>query len=248
MLSQAEVIDLERELKLRAKEAEELVENFSVQDLVELPRTEVSLDGVRYVIHGTVHTPQLKGLVRDYAKIYHRPEMGEDYVNEERLARLFGLENEMDDITATKIEYDWKNKEWWEILAQYTLRCFAGSVSNQRVVMEYGFIPIYHKLPHSISKKISEDVRYLPVAREFFRLASPPQPLGMEYELATRTGALSAPFYRVAPCPVRSQHMVKYGENRAKERGLHTLHFIVGLGHEPQIEYLLKHPNYVLIQ
>lgn len=220
----------------------------SIEDI---PYTPVQRGETNYKVHGIPHgarmfirpSHEFKSFVRERASAYSA-NAGEDYVCEERFAKQFGLntEHEMRDITNTLIDSGFANPKL-RALTQKTL-----------IYGTYALIALIHQFRLfgdglfqqgiDIDQKAITNAEWLPIYREYSRARM--LPLKLRIEL----GRLLSPRWydarsgnMIETDVYRSEYMAFYMQEFAKSKKLHTIHAIVGFGHEEEIVHFISHPE-----
>ena len=210
-----------------------------------LPASELTLEGRRYMIHGIPHgrsdggglSRQFYSYVNAEVRKFTGKHDGQDYICEQGFTSLFGLpkEGQMTDVLHDQISpwmYDAMAcnllltvyQTAWSVLVKRTRGkrlCELREISNDVLTTIARAWDEAAKSPH-----------FLPRFRYVYTCFLD-MPAWQRYMIDGTT------YGRIA----YSKRMAAHARGFAENRGLDTLHVIVGLYHEPQIQHFLQHPH-----
>jgi len=212
-----------RKLWWDIREQKQPLHEIPVTDLNDLPSTRVKIGDKEYFVHGIVHgflgvSDSVKNFVKEKAIDYAFHE-GSELFMEDGIRERFDLKNVGKDFEDVEVFH---GKDILKILAGLAL------LPISYIIIQ---IPSRERKMWKTVNKASNDIRYLPQAKEVITRKYLPEPLYMEYIADSELKRKSE--------TERSEWMadkMRYNNEGAKE-----VHAIVGMAHEPQIEYFLKH-------
>jgi len=217
------------------KSNEDLISELQIsplENLEDLPYTEVQRNGIVYRVHGIIHGQApfgdklkkgVKEFISDKVKMCENPPH-EDYVLERGFANALGLNKskEMD-----YFERVYRRMGMKKMIGKFLKMIFKIPIISIR---KY-FYKIFGSQTIRMIYKSLDDIRYLPKVRKVYRLTEQlPMPLDSELRLAT--GEELFVYF--------SEEMARFMLNYSRRNNLRILHGIVGLGHESSVSYYLR--------
>ena len=205
------------------KEKQTPLKDIPVIELDDLPSTLIEKNGTEYYIHGVMHIPQA-----DDVNDFFRDKVSEYDENgiclyEQNLNYVFDIEDiahEIDDHCVHTF-MDKRRAKRGKLPNPYPL----SEIHDEFLEAEM--------LLYAIAA--SDDIKYLPLCREYLSRISLPEPLWMNY--------LSWDGARTRMLTKRSKYMADKMEEYGKDYD--EVHIITGYSHEPQIEYFLEESDFI---
>jgi hypothetical protein len=221
------------------REKKHPLNDFYVTDLTELPGTTVSIDGVKYMVHGICHSGLFFGKTSDAIKEFVGKKV-EDHHNPTEHKVCFYEEGFDEDFRLSKgydfhdLEFSTK-AEWEDVLNKKgILKDLLASLSENfhwgEMYYPLTFFSKKTRMVHDTRTKALKDIRFLPKFREVDVRMYLPEPLTIDY--------FSHFKFLSRELSERSLYMTQ--KMREKGNEANEIHALVGMTHEMQMEYLLR--------